>query len=203
MKKIVTIIISLFLLSNTSTSLLAQETQPEGPEDAAFSYTTTCLTMNCLNTSVNGYSAPQWIFDVEGAADTIWTDNANYEFPGPGTYLVELSVYTPLGTIASTTKEVTVDDCNTVTSLSSTEDFEEPIKAYPNPATDHIHFVVQEPQSGMTLNIYSLLGEQIDQLTKLEGESTLYLSDYAPGIYFYHLIGNDGNVVEMDRFIVR
>ena len=77
------------------------------------------------------------------------------------------------------------------------------IKFYPNPATTYISFDLQKSaQKVMSVQVYNFLGKKMYEGKNLGEKTTINLSDYNRGIYIYHLIDQNGKIIESGKFQV-
>ncbi len=77
------------------------------------------------------------------------------------------------------------------------------LRTYPNPATTVITFDFQRAYNkGYTLQVYHMLGRKMLEQTNLADQTTIQLTDFARGVYVYHLIDRTGKVVETGKFQV-
>lgn len=78
------------------------------------------------------------------------------------------------------------------------------VKAYPNPATTNINFVIQQHNNDQVydLIVYNFLGKKIDQLKGVGTRTTMNLDNYYNGIYIFQLRDQRGNLIESGKFNV-
>ncbi len=62
------------------------------------------------------------------------------------------------------------------------------IAAYPNPASGTINFSIPENLKNGDLIIFNALGQQIELLNDVSGETSLDISDRHSGVYYFHLM---------------
>jgi hypothetical protein len=72
--------------------------------------------------------------------------------------------------------------------------------AYPNPAGDLINFNL-ENYSDCKLQIYSTLGSLIIESSQNQENTTIDISEYQSGIYYYKVLDKKGNTVSGGKFI--
>lgn len=78
------------------------------------------------------------------------------------------------------------------------------VKLYPNPATSYITFDLQSNyKKGLTVQIYNgVLGKKMYESQNVPSKFTLNLNDYTRGIYIYHLVDLNGQIIESGKFQV-
>ena len=72
---------------------------------------------------------------------------------------------------------------------------------YPNPATDYIN-IMNPASNDVTLEVYSLTGQKVDEQTLTPDMNSIGLESYAGGIYTFRLVDN-GTVVYSSKFVVK
>lgn len=78
------------------------------------------------------------------------------------------------------------------------------VKLYPNPATTYIIFDLQvHHKKGLTIHIYNgVLGKKMFETANVPEKLTVNLNDFNRGVYIYHLIDNNGRIIESGKFQV-
>ncbi|MDF2187527.1 T9SS type A sorting domain-containing protein [Paraflavitalea sp. CAU 1676] len=77
------------------------------------------------------------------------------------------------------------------------------IKFYPNPATSFITFDFQRGyDKNYTLQIFNLPGKKVHEVTEITPKTTVNLSDFFRGIYFFQLRDKAGRLIEAGKFQV-
>ena len=107
-----------------------------------------------------------------------------------GDYPVVLTITDAAGNSASVTITVTITDTLGVDDF----DFENRIKIYPNPTFGVIEIEIQNLDEDAILEIYDLLGKQIQTKILNNSMTQLDFSNYANGVYFLRFI-SDGKVI--------
>lgn len=74
-------------------------------------------------------------------------------------------------------------DTSVTTGIQTSEQFENSLSVYPNPAIDRLH--IKSLATIVRIEVYSTRGEMI--LSQTGHRNTLMLADAAPGLYFIHL----------------
>ena len=77
------------------------------------------------------------------------------------------------------------------------------VKLYPNPATTFITFDLASAKKGLTVHIYNgVLGKKMFESSNIPQKLTVNLNDFTRGVYIYHLIDNNGRIIESGKFQV-
>jgi bacillopeptidase F (M6 metalloprotease family) len=79
------------------------------------------------------------------------------------------------------------------------------VKVFPNPARDIIYIDHGKLHtSGLKLSIYNLDGRRILEQNLVQGENRtgIDISEFSPGLYFYHISGNN-NMLESGKILVQ
>lgn len=77
------------------------------------------------------------------------------------------------------------------------------VKLYPNPATSYIIFDFQKnSQKGLTILVYNFLGKKMYETQNVSEKTTVTLTDFARGVYIYHLKDQSGKVLDTGKFQV-
>ncbi|MFK5878805.1 MAG: T9SS type A sorting domain-containing protein [Flavobacteriaceae bacterium] len=106
-----------------------------------------------------------------------------------GDYPVVLTITDIAGNSSSVTVTVTVEDTLGVDDF----DLENQIKIYPNPTLGVFNIEIQSLKENATLEIYDILGKQIQSEILNKNTTQLDISNYANGVYFLRFI-SDGKV---------
>lgn len=194
MQKIFSLLLLVCILSTTTFA----QSSSEGPLEAAFEFETNCLSVICNNTS-QGHLTSQWVFNN---TDTLFTEDASFQFSESGTYNVALTVVSGTGATATTQKDITVSNCGNVSTSIEDEAPIPTIKTYPNPATAVIHFDFGTRLSNYQLHIYNVIGQEMDNLIIDQEEISIHLQDYHNGAYVYILRDQTGATINSGRFLV-
>jgi hypothetical protein len=75
------------------------------------------------------------------------------------------------------------------------------ISVYPNPATENINFVTKA-NTISEIEIYDITGKIISSSEVINDNTTVNVSDFASGMYFYRAIDANGNVIDRGKFNV-
>lgn len=78
------------------------------------------------------------------------------------------------------------------------------ISLYPNPAHDVMYYHFFPPQDNLTLRLYDIYGQKMDDLilSKKESQVKIEVSDYHPGVYVAVLFSNN-RIIDRRQFIVK
>jgi Secretion system C-terminal sorting domain len=77
------------------------------------------------------------------------------------------------------------------------------IKFYPNPSTTVVNFELQRGyDKSYTLQVSNFMGKRVFEQTKFTQKTTINLSNFYRGLYFYQLVDRSGRIVETGRFQV-
>jgi hypothetical protein len=77
------------------------------------------------------------------------------------------------------------------------------VKLYPNPATTYIVFDLQKSnQKGLSIVVYNFLGKKMYETQNVSEKTTVTLTDFARGVYIYHLTDQSGKVIDTGKFQV-
>jgi hypothetical protein len=78
------------------------------------------------------------------------------------------------------------------------------ISLYPNPAHDVMYYHVYPPQDNLTLRLYDIYGQKMDELSFPNNESQVKIevSDYHHGVYVAVLF-SEGNIIDRRQFVVK
>ena len=75
---------------------------------------------------------------------------------------------------------------------------------YPNPSTGVFTMQLSGTSRQSTVEVYNMVGEKVySQLTTLNSQFSIDLSNQAPGIYLYRVTGNDGSSIGSGKLIVQ
>jgi hypothetical protein len=74
---------------------------------------------------------------------------------------------------------------------------------YPNPATSFINFEFDRIlEKGHTLQIYSFIGNKVNEVQVSGMKTTITLDGYFRGIYCFRLIDRTGKIIDSGKFQV-
>ncbi len=119
-----------------------------------------------------------------------WTDNNAAGYP-----LVEFDYFAANDSVA----DVTFLNSTPTQSLDKHE-FSSLISVYPNPSDTYINFDYQG-ESDVVLEIFDLRGKLLCRETIIAKDVTKISTEkYTPGIYFFNLIGSNGNIIDKGKF---
>jgi Secretion system C-terminal sorting domain len=78
------------------------------------------------------------------------------------------------------------------------------VRLYPNPATAYITFDLKgHYQKGLSLTIYNgILGKKMFEAASVPEKTVVNLNEFNRGIYIYHLVDNNGRILESGKFQV-
>ena len=76
------------------------------------------------------------------------------------------------------------------------------VKFYPNPAISVINFEFNNVEKGYILQIYSLVGKKILEVSVASQKTSVPLTDFFRGIYIFQLRDKSGRMVESGKFQV-
>lgn len=78
------------------------------------------------------------------------------------------------------------------------------VNLYPNPATSYINFDIQSNyKKGLTIYIFNgVLGKKMYEAANVSKKTTITLNDFSRGMYIYHLIDENGKIIESGKFQV-
>lgn len=62
------------------------------------------------------------------------------------------------------------------------------VNTYPNPATGTIYFSIPEDLKDADLIVFNAMGQQVQMLDNISGETGLDISTMNPGVYYFHLM---------------
>lgn len=75
------------------------------------------------------------------------------------------------------------------------------IRVYPNPASSQVNFVFENSNMASAIQVYNMTGQMMKTI-EVSSMTTLSLSNFDSGMYFYHIVGKDGAVIKTDKFQV-
>lgn len=78
------------------------------------------------------------------------------------------------------------------------------VKLYPNPAVAYVNFELKDnARKSLTLQIYNgILGKKMYENKFSTDRFTLNLNDFSRGLYIYHLLDQNGKIIESGKFQV-
>jgi Secretion system C-terminal sorting domain len=77
------------------------------------------------------------------------------------------------------------------------------IKFYPNPSTTVVNFELQRGlDKSYTLQVSNFMGKKVFEQAKLTQKTTINLTNFYRGLYFYQLVDRTGRIIETGRFQV-
>lgn len=77
------------------------------------------------------------------------------------------------------------------------------IRLYPNPATTYVQFEFTGNVRAAGLFIYNgVMGKKMMGLTNVSGPLRISLNDFPRGLYVYHLLNANGQILEVGKFQV-
>ena len=135
------------------------------------------------------------------------TDSIFYPLDSTGTIdTMRISFFSSKTATALDSSTLYVDDVS-MTSVTNPDHtgFENltisgPVMVYPNPANNTIYFSSSMSQR-INVLLYTLSGRQVTE-TQLTGANTLDISYLPDGLYFYTIIGADGNVLQRGKVAI-
>jgi hypothetical protein len=87
-------------------------------------------------------------------------------------------------------------------SLSFSDTNEKVVRFYPNPAVSVINFEFKSTDKGYSLQIFSLVGKKVLEVSALSSKTSVLLNDFFRGVYIFQLRDKSGKVVESGKFQV-
>lgn len=77
------------------------------------------------------------------------------------------------------------------------------ISMYPNPSRDAMYYHIYPPQDNLTLRLYDIYGQKMDELSFSKNDSQVKVEvvDYHPGVYIAVLF-SDNSIIDRRQFIV-
>lgn len=110
-------------------------------------------------------------------------------YPGAMNY-ADLWIFKIVDTVSVYSNEYTIDQLM--------------ISVYPNPANDVLYYHVYPPQDKLSLRIFDIYGQRINDLflSKYETQVTIEVADYHPGVYVAVLFSNN-RIIDRRQFIVK
>jgi hypothetical protein len=78
------------------------------------------------------------------------------------------------------------------------------ISLYPNPAHDVMYYHIYPTQENLTLRLYDIYGQKMDELSfsKNESQVNVEVADYHPGVYVAVLF-LDNRIIDRRQFVVK
>lgn len=160
---------------------------------AGFTNNTNGLTVDFFNSSSNATSY-SWDFD-DGNTSTDF--NPTHTYVTDGSYNVCLTAYSECEE-STVCKNVTVSE--DVSSINE-ENIEELITVYPNPTSEEV--TVEIHAAGIDkIVFYDAAGKQVSTIQVGNIKTTVNVSKWMNGIYFYHLQDENGNTKYVNRISV-
>ncbi len=160
---------------------------------AGFSNSANGLTLDFFNNSSNATSY-SWDFDD---GNTSIDFNPTHTFAAAGTYNVCLTAYSDCDE-STICQELTVSE--DISSLDG-QNIEEFIKVYPNPTSDEVTFEITAADVN-DIKIYDAAGKLISTIEINSVNTTINVSNWMNGIYFYHVQDEQGNTRYINRVSV-
>ncbi len=77
------------------------------------------------------------------------------------------------------------------------------LKVYPNPSTGIVNGKLSMVNENPRMEVYNVLGEQIQQFTIYNSQFTIDLSSQPNGVYFYRVVTESGNLVGEGKLIIQ
>ncbi|MDX1652536.1 MAG: S8 family serine peptidase [Brumimicrobium sp.] len=160
---------------------------------AGFNSAPSFLTVDFFNLST-GANSFSWDF---GDGNTSTDFNPTHTYAANGTYNVCLTAYSDCDE-STVCNDVTVNENDA--SLSS-EDLNELISVYPNPAKEYLNFVVKIEEA-QSIELYDATGKKVISGDILNDKTVIELSRFNSGLYFYHIKDKNGNTLYSDKVSV-
>jgi hypothetical protein len=148
--------------------------------------------------TVNGASISASATGGTGNLSGSWTGPNGFTAGGPSITVTENGTYT-LTVTDENDCSATEDFVVSTVGLASNELTE--IKVYPNPANEVINFEL-DGASASLISIYDASGKLIQSLDVQNAFASMNVSDVAEGLYFYHVISVEGQVIASNKFLV-
>jgi hypothetical protein len=77
------------------------------------------------------------------------------------------------------------------------------IRLFPNPATTYIQFEMTGNIPAAGLSIYNgVMGKKMLAISNVSGQLRINLNDFPRGLYVYHLLNANGQLLEVGKFQV-
>ena len=79
------------------------------------------------------------------------------------------------------------------------------VKFYPNPAVSYITFELDKELSAnktYSLQIYNFLGRKVSDISAVNAQTKIDLTNFVRGIYIFQLKDQNGRITESDKFQV-
>lgn len=147
-------------------------------------------TSNCIDVHIqNSTSCVNWdngygIVGIQDSAVSYAVCPPNRNYPNAWTALNESWRFTPAGST-----------CATITAISKTPSFNDPIKIFPNPVSDKVHITVSKGISG-SVQVYNVVGSTCYFSDINEETSEIDFSKLVSGIYFIRISTLNGITIK-------
>lgn len=176
------------------------------PVSAEYQYKTECLIIIFTNTSLNSINQ-LWTF---GDGDSSNIENPIHYYDEPGTYEINLYVFSATGELDTASKEITIDICTGIEDAQAIEDQNIKHSIYPNPVGNQDILTIQfdnlraENKASLGLQIFDIMGRKMLDLSSIEATNKISISNWPKGIYYYELLDKKSRQsVVSDNFVVK
>ena len=178
--------------TNTSVTINAQPATPEAP--------TVTITQPTCGESTGTITVSSVLTDLSFSIDGTDYTNTSGEFTALAAGDYEVTAKNADGCISAGTS-VTLECVTGIFSFNN-KNAKQAVNIYPNPFSTSIHITVNEVSkiSSCELKIYNILGTEVIRTTVTKQSSTIEISNFPSGIYFYKVIEN-GIIIQSGKLI--
>lgn len=167
-----------------------------GPLQAEYTYEVACLAVSFTNTS-DGAIGFEWDF---GNGDSSAEENPFYTFSEPGSYEVSLTAINVLGTEATVTKTIEVEDCTGIQEQPALS-----FELYPNPTSNNTVLNLENlPEQIYRVTVLNMLGQPIWQTEAWSSQSiNITTSQWASGVYMVNITNQQQQPIASKRLVIK
>jgi hypothetical protein len=142
-------------------------------------------------------------------AITFTVNRVNYDFYSPSASkapILSIANFTAnLNSISGQTvnivKNVTVQKDYNVVGINESQKEDVQLSVFPNPATTLINFTTTSPEATKVI-AYDITGKIIGTELIESGKSKMNISNFTSGIYIYHVVGKNNQILKSGKFAV-